>query len=90
MEAVEFGAYLKTLRKSKKLTVRGLAQKSEVAQSYITNVENGNRGVPSASIIRKLSAALGCTHIGMMIKAGHITESEVFGFIDQEKVRNSS
>jgi transcriptional regulator with XRE-family HTH domain len=74
MDPVEFGAYLKQLRKAKGLT---LCEISEVSHPYMSQIENGKKGLPSPDIIRKLSTALGVTHIGMMIKAGHITEAEV-------------
>jgi ribosome-binding protein aMBF1 (putative translation factor) len=76
-DAKEFGSYLKQLRKAKGFRVRHLAESTGYSSAYLSNVENGNRGIPSSELIRKLSAALGVTHIGMMIKAGHVTEEEV-------------
>lgn len=76
MEPTEFGTYLKRLRNSRKLTVRQLDELSGVSHSYISQIEIGTRE-PKYDIIRKLSTALGVTHIGMMIKAGHVTEEEV-------------
>jgi transcriptional regulator with XRE-family HTH domain len=68
-----FGEYLRQLRNSKGLSSTHLG----VSQTFISNIETGNRPAPSPDIIRKLSSALGVTHIGMMIKAGHVTEEEV-------------
>jgi transcriptional regulator with XRE-family HTH domain len=70
----EFGKYLKELRKSKKITVKALADKSGVSQSYLTNVENNKRGIPSPEILKKISGPLGVTYEELMIKAGYWKE----------------
>lgn len=90
MSDEDFGTYLKRLRKAKGVTVRSLDRRTGISHSYLSNIENGNRNVPSPGMIRKLSSALGVTHIGMMIKAGHITLDEVLtvrrehGIIDEK------
>lgn len=72
-----FGDYLKQLRKAKGMRIRHIEEKTGVSNCYLSQLETGKRGVPSPEMIRKLSSALGVTHIGMMIKAGHVTEDEV-------------
>lgn len=71
MNAEGFGKYLRSLRKSKNLTLKELANLSEVSQSYITNVENNKRGIPSPDILKKLSEPLGVDYEELMIKAGY-------------------
>ncbi|QHT61729.1 helix-turn-helix domain-containing protein [Paenibacillus lycopersici] len=78
MNGTEFGAYLKQLRKRKGLTMMDVKDLCGISTPYMSQLETGYKGVlPSPEILRKLSAALGVTHIGMMIKAGHVTEDEV-------------
>lgn len=72
----EFGVYIRRLRKAKDMTQDDLSIITLIPRTTIASYEQGSRE-PSSDVIRKLSAALGVTHIGMMIKAGHITESEV-------------
>lgn len=49
---------LKTLRRSKKLTQKQLAQKSEVSQAYINELENGKKTNPSIVVLVKIASAL--------------------------------
>ncbi|NHN33507.1 helix-turn-helix domain-containing protein [Paenibacillus agricola] len=77
MEPNSFGVYLKALRKAKGVSSsHKLSFLSGVSQTFIVHLELGKR-IPSPEIIRKLSTALGVSHIGMMIKAGHLTLEEV-------------
>lgn len=84
----EFGKYLKALRKAKGMTLTKLAEDSGGSHPYLSQIENGKR-VPSPEIIRKISQALGCTHIGMMIKVGHVTEEEVLTFRKEQRINDS-
>jgi len=70
--AIQFGGYLKTLRKRKNLTVRELAEKTDVSHSYLTQIENGKRGVPSHEILTRLAKPLGVSVDELMIQAGYI------------------
>jgi transcriptional regulator with XRE-family HTH domain len=79
-----FGTYLKLLRKAKGLTFLDIMGSCGVSQPYLSQLENG-KCIPSPDIVRKLSTALNCTHIGLMIKAGHITDQEVYGHIHQKE-----
>ena len=76
MEAVDFGSYLKGLRKGKKLTVRQLDLYSGVSHSYISQMERGSRGIPSPDILQKLSKPLGIEYEELMKKAGYIEENK--------------
>ncbi|CAM4407553.1 transcriptional regulator with XRE-family HTH domain [Paenibacillus endophyticus] len=73
MELVNFGEYLRGLRKNKGLTLKALADESKVSQSYITNVENGKRGVPSPDILKRLYIHLDVDYLDLMKAAGHIS-----------------
>lgn len=74
-----FGPYLRQLRKAKGLRIRQLEPLTGLSNSFLSQIETGARSA-SPDTIRKLSAALGVTHIGMMIKAGHVTEDEVLTY----------
>jgi transcriptional regulator with XRE-family HTH domain len=75
LEAKEFGSYLRELRKTKKLTIRQLDTYSGVSNSYISQMERGERGVPSPDILLKLSKPLGVEYAELMRVAGYITEN---------------
>lgn len=78
-EVNDFGSYLRTLRKEKKLTLVALAELTGLSHSYLSQLERGDRGVggiPSPDILRKLAAHLGADYSDLMIKAGYITFDE--------------
>jgi transcriptional regulator with XRE-family HTH domain len=85
-EREEFGSYLRSLRKSRQMTLINLCDISGVSHPYLSQIETGSKGIPSPQLIRKLSVALGCTYIGMMIKAGHLTEDELLTFRKEKGV----
>jgi repressor LexA len=72
LESEDFGRYLKGIRKAKKMTIRQLELYSQVSNAYISQLERGERGIPSPAIINKLSRALSTDYDEMMIKAGHM------------------
>lgn len=72
MEALEFGQYLKSLRKAAKLSMAVLAEQSGVSQPYISQIERGERGIPSPDILKKLSTALNTPYTDLMAKAGFL------------------
>ncbi|PQP89680.1 helix-turn-helix domain-containing protein [Paenibacillus sp. AR247] len=71
----EFGPYLRELRKKKGMTVAELAKKSNVSQSYLTNVENKKRGVPSPDILKRLYIHLDVEYLELMKAAGYISSN---------------
>ncbi len=76
MKAEEFGKYIRELRKQRNLTIRQLELYSGVSNSYLSQLENGKRGIPSAEILKKLSGPLNITQNELMIAAGYIDEDE--------------
>lgn len=70
----EFGKYLQQLRLDKGLSIRQLASLSKVSHSYLSQVENGVRGIPSPDVLKKLAQPLGITYEELMQAAGYIEE----------------
>lgn len=83
MEARDFGDYLKSIRKSKKMTIRQLELYSGVSNAYISQLERGIRGIPSPDILQKLGKALGVEYQELMEKAGYIEENETSKILDK-------
>lgn len=67
---------LKDLRKLKGYTIREVSDRSGVSLAYISQLENGNRGVPSPEILKKLSEGLNTPYAGLMKLAGYIEDHE--------------
>lgn len=72
---IEFGAYLKKLRKEKGLSIRRLEEMSGVSNAYLSQLENGKRGLPSPEILKKIHQPLEVGYFGLMEKAGYISSS---------------
>ncbi|WP_157685630.1 helix-turn-helix domain-containing protein [Paenibacillus donghaensis] len=80
MSTQPFGEYLRQLRNAKGMTLQDVKDASGVSHPYLSQLENGKKCVVSPDVVRKLAAAFGVTHLGLMIKAGHVTEDEVLTF----------
>ncbi|MCD1259124.1 helix-turn-helix transcriptional regulator [Paenibacillus athensensis] len=63
---------LKDLRKLRGFTIRDLAARSGVSAAYISQLENGNRGVPSPEVLMKLSEGLNVSYAELMEIAGYL------------------
>lgn len=66
----EFGHYLRGLRKSRKLTLVELADKTGLSQPYLSQIENGRREAPKPDILEKLATVLDEEYNTLAEKAG--------------------
>jgi transcriptional regulator with XRE-family HTH domain len=66
---------LRDMRKLKGFTIRELADRSGVSAAYISQLENGNRGVPSPEVLMKLSEGLNVSYSSLMELAGYLETS---------------
>ncbi len=71
-----FYEQLKDMRKLKGFTIRELADRSGVSAAYISQMENGNRGVPSPDVLMKLSEGLNTPYTELMKIAGYLDKPE--------------
>jgi transcriptional regulator with XRE-family HTH domain len=69
---MDFYGQLKDLRKLKGFTIRELADRSGVSTAYISQLENGNRGIPSPDVLMKLSEGLNVSYPELMQSAGYL------------------
>lgn len=74
MIANEFGKFLSAARKSAGLTLEELGELIGLSKSYLSNVENGRRGVLDPKMLKKISDHLGVSYSDLMIKAGYNDE----------------
>lgn len=74
---MDFYDRLKDMRKMKGFTIRELADRSGVSAAYISQLENGNRGVPSPDVLMKLSEGLNIPYTELMQIAGYLEKSSV-------------
>ncbi len=81
---MEFKEYLKQLRETKQLSLRKLDSLSGVSHVYLSQIENGNRGVPSPDVLKKLAAPLGVTYKELMQAAGYWGKDSNVPTLDEE------
>jgi|GEM_PF-288200 len=67
---------LRDLRKLKGFTIRELSDRSGVSAAYISQLENGNRGIPSPDVLAKLSEGLNISYSELMVMAGYLEASQ--------------
>lgn len=53
-----FGAFLKEKRLQKDLSLRELAEKANIAHTYLLNIENGSKPPPSDKVLMRLEKVL--------------------------------
>lgn len=73
---MNFYEQLRDMRKLKGFTIRELADRSGVSAAYISQMENGNRGVPSPDVLMKLSEGLNAPYAELMEIAGYLEKTE--------------
>ena len=57
---------LKTLRASKDMSLRDLAEKADVPPGYLSELEAGKKTNPSLDVLRRLARALGVPVGGLL------------------------
>ncbi|KOR24896.1 helix-turn-helix transcriptional regulator [Clostridium sp. L74] len=72
---MQFGEFLKNIRKEKGLSQRHLAELSHISNTEISRIESGERQNPSPNILKSIAPHLGLSYGELMIKAGYIDES---------------
>ncbi|MEH7515477.1 helix-turn-helix transcriptional regulator [Gottfriedia acidiceleris] len=71
-----FAEFIRQTRLQNNLSITCLATKANVSHSYISQIENGKRGIPSTEIIRKLAEPLGVPVIQLYQIAGYVPIEE--------------
>jgi transcriptional regulator with XRE-family HTH domain len=81
---MEFKEYLKQLREAKQLSLRKLDSLSGVSHVYLSQIENGNRGVPSPDVLKKIAEPLGVSYKELMTVAGYWGKESSAPTLDEE------
>ena len=63
-----FGEFLKQLRHDRKMTLRDVEKKSKISNAYLSQVETGERNIPTVKILSRLASAYGVS-LSDMLKA---------------------
>ncbi|MEN6462217.1 MAG: S24 family peptidase [Syntrophomonas sp.] len=76
MQEINFGKYLKGLRDERGLTLRQVQIQSGVSDSYLSQLETGQRGIPSPEFIKKLAPVYDVTYKEMLVAAGYLQPTD--------------
>lgn len=68
----DIGDYLKQLRTDRKLTLRGAAEAARLSNAYLSQIETGKRGVPSAKLLQSLAQVYGVPPSDLLREAGYL------------------
>jgi len=68
---------LRNIRKGQGYTIREVADRSGVSAAYISQLENGHRGVPSPEVLMKLSEGLNASYATLMQLAGYLEQDKL-------------
>ncbi|ELK46809.1 helix-turn-helix transcriptional regulator [Halobacillus sp. BAB-2008] len=71
MDAKEFGAKLKEIRKNKNITLLELKARTGYSDSYLSQIENGYKDLPKPALLRKLAIGLDVSPIYLLNIAGY-------------------
>ena len=70
------GVCIRSLRKSKKITLVQMAEKTGLSQPYLSQIENNKKGTPSPELLRTISEALEVDYFELMVQAGYLSTEE--------------
>lgn len=76
-ETSSLGAYLKSERTGRHLTLRDVEQASgqDISNAYLSQLENGKIAKPSPHILYSLATLYGISYENLMERAGYVTPS---------------
>src|SRR6266567_4498517 len=72
----KLGVFIKKLRKDLNLSQKQLAEKTKLARSYISRLEDNQFDSPSAMVLIKLASALRISHEKLFEVAGYVPHME--------------
>lgn len=71
------GDYIKARRIELGLGQAQVGDSAGITKSHMSQIESGKIALPNADIRRRLAAALGVSHLDLLVAAGEITEAEL-------------
>src|SRR5687767_6605319 len=78
-DGAEFGAYLRELRRARRLTLREVEDSCGVSNSYLSQLEHGSIKQPRPNVLQKLSQVYAVPYETLMVRAGYISAGTSVG-----------
>lgn len=90
IELKEFGNYLKRLRLDKKLSLRQVEKAVGISNSYLYQIERGERNVPKLDILRKMATTYDVSFASLLAAARlQEPEQEDIYYKNVKKIENA-
>ena len=70
----QFGAYMRTLRKQRGLTLKQVEKAAQVSNAYVSQIERGIRKPPHPDILNRLAALYQVPVRELMVQAGYLPD----------------
>jgi transcriptional regulator with XRE-family HTH domain len=74
---VEFGKYIRELRKRNDISLREFADRIKMDFTYLSKIENGKVEPPSEDKIRKMAKELAADPEELLVLAGRVTSEQI-------------
>ncbi len=74
--ASQFGAYMRTLRKQRGLTLKQVEKAAQVSNAYVSQIERGLRKPPHPDILNRLAAVYQVPARELMVQAGYLPDDK--------------
>lgn len=81
---MKIGEEIKKLRNMKGLTLLEVGEASDVSQSYLSQIETGNRNA-SPEFLSKVAVALGVSKLHLYRTAGLLDDTDILELVDENK-----
>lgn len=81
MDTERFGTFLRQLRKERKISLRRLAEMTEISKTYLSRIELNELPAPSERKVKELAVKLSYNTDALLAKAGK-TDSELRAIIE--------
>lgn len=82
-DGATLGSYVKERRDRLGMSLTALAIKAGLSKSELSALERGRISLPGADKRRRLAAALGVSHLDLLVAAGELTEAERGGAVER-------
>lgn len=70
------GGYIRGARERRGITQSELADLAGIPRPHLSDIERGRIALPNADLRRRLAAALGVSHVDLLVAAGELTQEE--------------
>ncbi len=81
-----FGQYLKKLRLDERLSLRDVEAKAGISASYLSQIEQGQKGPPGADILKRMAPVYNVPLRELLRAAGYLEDSVVEKLSEEEEV----